>query len=93
MDDLENLVTVVDDDGIEHTFEELDRIETEDGVRYIALIPAFSEDSDDEAELIILRVAEDSDGFVLEPIDNEEEFFEIASVFEERLSEEFEFEN
>lgn len=93
MDDFENLVTVIDDDGNEHIFEELDRIETEDGQHYIALIPADSENDDDSGELIILRVCDDDGDTVLEPIESEEEFDEIASVFEERLSEFFEFDN
>ena len=36
-----NIVTVVDEEGVEHTFEELDRIETDDG-RYIALLPVYT---------------------------------------------------
>lgn len=95
MDDIQNLVTVIDDDGNEHIFEELDRIETEDGQHYIALIPAYAEDDEDEenGELIILKVSEDNGDTVLEPIENEEEFEEVASAFEERLSEFFEFDN
>ncbi len=86
-----DVVTVVDDDGNEHIFEELDRIETEDGMKYIALIPADEAD-DDEGELIILRVVEANGETVLEPIEDEEEFNEIADAFEERLNEFFEFE-
>ena len=37
-----NIVSVVDEEGVEHTFEELDRIETDDG-RYIALLPIYNE--------------------------------------------------
>lgn len=95
MDELENLVTVIDDDGTEHIFEELDRIETEDGQKYIALLPFIEDeeiDEEDNAELIILKVSEDSGDTVLEPIDNEDEFDEIAAAFEERLSEFFDFE-
>ena len=56
-----DIITVVDDDGVEHEFEELDRIETDDGKRYIAMIPSFSEDMLDESgELIILRVIEEN---------------------------------
>lgn len=93
MDELENLVTVIDDDGTEHVFEELDRIETEDGQKYIALLPIIDEDDSEESdELIILKVSEDSGDTVLEPIENDEEFDEIAAAFEERLAEYFDFE-
>ncbi len=85
-----NLVTVIDDDGTEHEFEELDRIETEDGKKYIALLPADDED-DDEGELIILRVIEDNGKNMLEPIEDEEELDEIFEAFQERLTEFFDF--
>ncbi|MBR5976120.1 MAG: DUF1292 domain-containing protein, partial [Clostridiales bacterium] len=42
-------------------------------------------------ELIILRVIEENSETVLEPIEDEDEFNEIGQVFEERLSEMFEF--
>lgn len=93
MDEFENLVTVIDDNGNEHIFEELDRIETEDGQKYIALLPVYDDDeNEEEGELIILKVTDVSGDTVLEPIENEDEFDEIASAFEERLAEFFEFE-
>lgn len=85
-----NLVTVIDDDGNEHEFEELDRIETEDGKKYIALIPA-DDDEEDEGELIILRVIEDNGKNILEAIEDEEELDEIFEAFQERLTEFFDF--
>ena len=90
-----DIITVMDDDGTEHEFEVLDRIETDDDKRYIAIIPAYEDPEDmlnDDGELIILRVIEDKDGNVLEPIEDEDEFDEIASIFQERLSDYFEFE-
>ncbi len=90
-----DFVTVVDENGVEHTFEELDRIETDDG-RYVALLPVYDtaeEILDDDGELIILSVIEDEDGETyLEPIEDETVFNEIGQIFEERLSEFFEFE-
>lgn len=90
-----NIVSVVDENGVEHTFEELDRIETDDG-RYIALLPIYNEAEeilDGDGELIILSVVEDEDGEVyLEPIEDEALFNEIGEIFEERLAEYFEFE-
>ena len=47
---------------------------------------------DDDGELIILSVVEDEDGEVyLEPIEDENLFNKIGDIFEERLSEYFEF--
>jgi len=90
-----DIVTVVDDDGVEHEFEVLDRIETDGDKKYIAMIPVFENDEDmlnDDGELIILRVIEEEDETVLEPIEDEDEFNEIGRIFEDRLSEMFDFE-
>ena len=88
------IVSILDEEGNEHLFEELDRIETENG-KYVALLP-FSESeeeiSDEDNELIILKVIEENDEFYLEPIENDKEFNEIGEIFEERLSEMFIFE-
>ena len=86
-----DIVSVVDEDGVEHTFEELDRIETDDA-RYVALLPVYDEAEDildDDGELIILKVNEEEGETYLEPIENEDEFNEIGSIFEERLSDLF----
>ncbi len=89
-----DLVTVVDENGTQHTFEELDRIETDEG-RFIALLPVYTEAEeilDDDGELIILSVVEDEDGEVyLEPIEDEKLFNKIGELFEERLADYFEF--
>ena len=89
-----DIVTVVDEDGKEHQFEILDRIETDDDKRYVAMIPVFEGGEDvleDSGELIILRVIEENGESYLEPIEDEAEFDEIGRIFEDRLSEMFEF--
>jgi len=89
-----DLVSVVDENGVEHVFEELDRIETDDG-RYVALLPVYDsaeEIIDSDGELIILSVVEDEDGETyLEPIEDDALFDEIGAIFEERLADLFEF--
>lgn len=88
-----DIVSVIDEDGIEHIFEELDRIETDDA-RYVALLPVYDEAEeilDSDGELIILKVEEENGESYLCPIENEKEFIEIGKIFEERLSELFEF--
>lgn len=90
-----DIVSVVDEDGVEHTFEELDRIETDDG-RYVALLPVYDEAEDileDDGELIILRVSEEDGETYLEPIEDEDEFNEIGKIFEERLCDLFDIED
>ncbi len=89
-----DLISVVDEEGVSHTFEELDRIETDEG-RFVALLPVYEEAEeiiDSDGELIILSVVEDADGETyLEPIEDEKLFDEIGKIFEERLEDLFEF--
>ncbi|MGN0569318.1 MAG: DUF1292 domain-containing protein [Candidatus Fimenecus sp.] len=90
-----DIVTVIDENGVEHTFEELDRIET-DTAKYVALLPVYDEAEeilDDDGELIILRVSEEDGETYLEPIEDDDEFNEIGKIFEERLQDLFSFDD
>lgn len=89
-----DIVSVIDEDGKEHVFEELDRIETDKG-RYVALLPVFDdpqEQLDDSGEIIILKVSEEDGEIYLSAIEDEAEFNEVGTLFEERLEDLFEFE-
>ena len=86
------IATVTDENGQEHEFEVLDRIETDDGKKYIALTPYYEDPEQllqDEGELIVLRVIEENDEIWFEAIEDDDEFDEIGSIFEERLAELF----
>ena len=88
-----DLVSVVDEDGVEHTFEELDRIETDEG-KFIALLPVYDEAEeilDSDGELIILQVKDEYGELYLEPIEDDNIFDKIGKLFEERLADIFEF--
>ena len=88
-----DIVTVIDEDGKEHIFEELDRIETDEG-RYVALVPCYEDSQEyleDSGELIILEVTEENGETYLSPIENEDLFNEIGAEFERRLSELYDF--
>ena len=88
-----DLVSVIDENGVEHVFEELDRIET-DTAKYVALLPVYDEAEeilDDDGELIILKVCEEDGETYLEPIEDDNEFIEFGKIFQERLSELFDF--
>ena len=90
-----DIVSVVDEDGKEHIFEELDRIETDDA-KYVALLPLYDEKEkllEESGELIILKVSEESGETYLEPIEDDEEFNEIGNIFEERLADMFDFDD
>ena len=94
MDDSYNpdIVSVIDEDGVEHIFEELDRIETDEG-RYVALLPVYDDAEDiidDDGEIIILQVEEEDNGDTyLCTIEDQRVFNEIGKIFEDRLSDLF----
>jgi len=78
-----DIVSVVDENGEEHIFEELDRIETDDA-RYVALLPVY------DGAIILLKVEEEANGDTyLCPIEDAKEFDEVQKIFEERLSDLF----
>ena len=87
-----DIVSGVDEDGVEHIFEELDRIETEDG-KFVALLPVYDDAEDiidDDGEIIILKVEEEDNGDTfLCPIEDEKLFNEVGKYFEDRLSDLF----
>ena len=86
-----DLVSVIDEDGVEHILEELDRIETDNG-RYVALLPVYDEAEDiidDDGEIIILQVEEEDGETYLAPIEDQKVFDEIGQIFEERLQDLF----
>ncbi|MBR5135171.1 MAG: DUF1292 domain-containing protein [Clostridia bacterium] len=85
-------VTLMDENGNEQEFEILDAVET-DTSRYVALMPIFDDPEDAleaSGELLVMRVEEEDDGEILVTIDDDEEFEDILTVFEERLSEYYE---
>ncbi len=89
-----DIVSVIDEDGVEHIFEELDVLSIDDK-EYVALLPIYDEEVvDEDGELIILLRNYDSDDEIyLEPIEDEDEFMRIGKMFEERLADMFEFED
>ena len=87
-----DLVSVIDEEGKEHVFEELDRIETDKG-KYVALLPVYDdaeEQLEDSGEVIILKVNEENGDVYLEAIEDDDEFNEVGNLFEDRLIDLFE---
>ncbi|MDO4832002.1 MAG: DUF1292 domain-containing protein [Clostridia bacterium] len=90
-----DIITVTDDDGTEHIFEELDRIESDDNKRYVALLPVYDDAEEileGDGDIIILEVIEDETGETfLQQIADEEEFDEIGEIMMKRINEKFGF--
>ncbi len=85
-----DIVSVIDEEGKEHVFEELDRIETDKGF-YVALCPlAENPQEATEDEFIVLKVEPgENDEATLYPIEDEEEYDEVGNIFLERFAEMF----
>ncbi|MDR0532141.1 MAG: DUF1292 domain-containing protein [Oscillospiraceae bacterium] len=85
-----DVVSVVDEDGKEHVFEELDRMDF-DGKHakgtYVALAPLVGEEGEEEGddELILLRVEEEDGETYLSILEDEQEFDEVGMEFSKRL--------
>ncbi len=87
------IVSVVDEEGEEHIFEELDILELNDK-EYVALLPVYDDEVvDEDGELIILIRNYDGDEIYLEPIEDEDEFMSVGKMFEERLADIFDFDD
>ena len=92
MDKKENdYITLNDDNGVEHEFEIVDSIVTEDA-EYFALLPT-EEEEDDEGGLYIYKVVKEGDEEYLEPIEDDDEYENIAEAFMDRLEELYDFES
>lgn len=89
-----DILTLMDENGVEHTFEILD--EYDDGEkRYLALSPVYDSAVDmleDSADLVIMQVCEEDGEEYLETIEDDDELDAIADIFMKRLEENYDFE-
>ena len=92
-EELDNIVTLNDEDGNEVKFEFLDSVEL-DEEEYVVLLPVSEEGEEDEGEVVILKV-EDSDGDSDEEsyvgITDEEILNKVFEIFKEKYKDEFDF--
>jgi len=89
-----DLYTLVDEEGVEQTFELMDTYETDAGELYYALVPYYENPEDmveADTELVVLRSEEDENGEeTLVSIDDDAEYERIGQIFMDRLSETYE---
>lgn len=86
-----DIISLTDENGDTYQFEIIDSIEYNED-RYMAVVEMFDdspETLETEPVLIIFRIGEpDEDGFdTFDVVDDDEEYFEVAGIFEQRLSE------
>ena len=88
--------TLTDEDGNEIEFELIGSAEVK-GVQYYAMIPAdaadrAAESEDSFCEYVILRAEKDENGEdTLVSVDDDEEFDDVADVFDDMFSEEIDY--
>ena len=84
-----DLITLTDEDGKEFSFEVIDAAGYNDE-RYLAVVP-YAEDSteqlEEDANLIIMRVGEEDGEEYLDVVDDDEELYEVSDMFARRLEE------
>lgn len=86
-----DLITLVDEDNVEHNFEILDTIENDKGVFY-ALYPIYdSADAslEDSCEYYIMEVVEEDGEEQLAEVEDDALLDELAAVFEQHFEELF----
>ena len=87
-----DLMTLEDEDGVEHTFEVIDAVDY-NGERYLAVVPyAETEEEaqaalEEDAELIIMRVGEENGEEYLDIVEDDEELYNVGDIFAQRLEE------
>ncbi len=83
--------TLVDEDGKEIEFELIGTAEM-NGATYCAMIPADAAETDGFCEYVVLRVEKDENGEeTLVSVDDDEEFDNIADIFDDQFSEEIDY--
>ena len=92
-EDLENIVTLNDEEGNEVKFEFLDLINYEEE-DYVVLLPMTDSEDEEDGEVVILKVEdtdEDSEEESYVSVDDEETLMKIFEIFKEKFKDEFDF--
>ena len=86
-----DLITLLDENGVEHNFEILDQIE-ENNTTYYALMPVYENGADmlaDSGEYTILEAVEENDEEQLAEIEDDELRRRLSRIFEDRFNDMF----
>ncbi len=86
-----DLITLIDEDNVEHNFEILDTLENEKGIFY-ALYPIFDtadETVEDSGEYYIMEVVEEDGEEQLAEVEDDALLDELSAIFEKHFEELF----
>lgn len=79
--DEKQLIETVDENGNVINFELFDIVEVENQ-EYALLLPADAEESDEEEEVVLMRLTKEGEDYIFESIDDDEEFDKVAEYIE-----------
>lgn len=77
----EQLIETIDEDGNVINFELIDIVEM-DGQEYGLLLPKDEEESDEENEVVLMRLNKEGDDYVFEMIESDEEFNKVVEYMD-----------
>ena len=83
----DDIITITDEDGVEYVLEILATMEIDD-TTYYALVPAQTEDDDDDLEVSILKAVEEDGEEILCAIEDEDELERVYDIMMDKLYEE-----
>ena len=92
-EELDNIVTLNDEDGNEVKFEFLDLVELDDE-EYVVLLPILEDGEEDEGEVVILKLEETDEETEEESyvgVEDEEILNKVFQIFKEKFKDEFDF--
>lgn len=94
MEELDNIITLNNEDGEEVKFEFLDLVDLDDE-QYVVLLPINqNEDEEEDGEVVILKLEdtdEDSDEESYVSVDDEEVLMKVFNIFKDKFKDEFDF--
>ena len=81
----DDIITITDEDGVEYVLEVLATMEV-DGTQYYALVPASTdEDEDEDLEVSILKAVEENGEEILCAIEDEDELERVYNIMMDEL--------
>ncbi len=93
LDNLDNIITLSNENGEEVKFEFLDLVELDDE-QYVVLLPIVDEGEEDDGEVVILRLEDtedDSDEESYVSVEDEEVLMKVFNIFKDKFKDEFDF--
>ena len=92
MEELDNIITLNNENGEEVNFEFLDLVEL-DNEQYVVLLPV-SEEENEEGEVVILKLEdtdEDAEEESYVSVEDEEILMKVFNIFKDKFKDEFNF--